>query len=59
MGHPMELAEFIIGQFGVFGLVFFPVLLVVLFVTLREFRTTSPNALLLAGTALSSLPIQN
>ncbi|MDG1417151.1 MAG: glycosyltransferase family 39 protein [Maricaulis sp.] len=55
LGNPMELAEFIVGQFGVFGLIFFPILLVVLIVTLREFRTTSPNALLLAGYTLPPL----
>ena len=57
LGHPDELADFLSGQLGVFGPVLFPVLCVVLFRVVTEYRHVSANSLLLAGFVLPPLLI--
>jgi len=53
--HPDEMAEFVFGQFGVFGPAFFIILLICMVLIFRQFKTISANSLFLLGFSLPPL----
>ena len=55
--HPEEMAEFMIGQIGVFGPVFIFILLICMTLVFRQFKTISTNNIVLLGFSLPPLLI--